>query len=244
MALQVYGFFDSTAQDGREYAENDMSRALHMISGDGVAALGDNLRVVSAQDGLNTRVLFGSAMCQGYYYALQDDGGDPMTLAHEAALSLPRVDRVVLRLDRNTDARRVTLAVRQGMPGASPEPPGLQRDDVVYELSLARVRVATGAGFLRDEDITDERDDETLCGRMGPAHTHAATDLTHGTLDCGFFTDNTDDAILAMHSGDPYAHENIMLDGNAESAGTQSDWEQHMADPNVHANIIVDGNNS
>ena len=63
MAFQVYGFFDSTAEDDRDYAENDMSKALSMISGDGVAALGDNLRVASAQDGLHTRVIYGGAMC-------------------------------------------------------------------------------------------------------------------------------------------------------------------------------------
>jgi len=169
LANQVYGFFDSSVDDERHYADADMARALRMISGDGVAALGENLRVVSAQDGLHTRVLFGGAVCRGYYYALEDDGGAPLTLAHEAAPSFPRIDRVVLRLNRNTDARHITLALRQGTPAVSPEPPALRRDETIYELSLARVHVATGAGLLHDTDIVDERDDEALCGVLAPA---------------------------------------------------------------------------
>jgi len=169
MAREVYGFFDSTKEDERYYSEADMSCALRMISGDGVAALGDNLRVVSANDGLQTRVLCGAAMCRGFYFELQDDGGGPLILAHEAALSQPRVDRVVLRLNKNTGARSITIGVRKGSPGESPLPPELQRTDTVYELSLARVHVATGAGVLLDTDIADEREDEALCGILAPA---------------------------------------------------------------------------
>ena len=169
LAQQVYGFFDSGVDDERDYAENDMSKALRMIGGDGVAALGDNLRVVSAQDGLHSRVLFGGAMCQGYYYGLQDDGGGPFILSHAAAPSLPRIDRVVLRLNRDAAARNVLLAVREGTPAASPSPPALQRDEAIWELSLARVTVPTGAGLLNDTDIIDERSDDALCGTLPPA---------------------------------------------------------------------------
>jgi len=169
LAQQVYGFFDSGVDDERDYAENDMAKALRMVGGDGVAALGENLRVVSAQDGLHSRVLFGGAMVRGYYYGLQDDGGGPFVLAHAAAPSLPRIDRVVLRLDTSAGARNIQLAVKQGVESASPMPPALQRDDTIYELSLARVHVATGAGILTDDDIVDERDDEELCGILAPA---------------------------------------------------------------------------
>jgi hypothetical protein len=180
MALQVYGFFDSTPLDPRDYADADLARALRVLAGNGVRTLGDNLRVASAQSGLRTQVFYGSAMCNGYYYELMDDGGGVTLLAHEAAPSLPRIDRVVLRLDKNTEARTVTLAVRQGTPATSPVAPELTRNDTIYEISLAQVRIATGASVLQAEDITDERANGSLCGVLSAAmietHSHNGTD--------------------------------------------------------------------
>ena len=169
LAKQVSGLFDSTAQDERVYTDADLSRAFRAISGSGVSALDNNLRVETAQDGLKTRVRYGAAMCRGYYFELIDDGGGAFALAHAAALSMPRIDRVVLRLNLDSQARTVSLAVKQGNPAQTPEPPALTRTAMVWELSLARVTVATGAGVLSDADIVDERADTTVCGVLGSA---------------------------------------------------------------------------
>lgn len=168
MSKQVSGLFDSTAQDQRVYTDADLARVFRMLSGDGVSALGDNLRVEAALDGLKSRVRYGTAMCRGYYYELADDGGGAFTLAHEAAPSLPRVDRVVLRLNLDTQVRAIELAIKKGTAASTPVPPALARTATLWELSLAQVRVSTGAVQLRAEDIADEREDAAVCGRCDP----------------------------------------------------------------------------
>jgi len=170
LSRQVSGLFDSTSQDERAYTDADLSRVFRMIAGSGVAGLDANLRVETAQDGLKTLVHYGAAMCRGYYFELIDDGGDPFTLPHTAVSSMPRVDRVVLRLDLDTQGRAIGLAVIQGTPAQTPAPPLLTRTATVWELSLAQVRISTGLALLRTEDITDERDDDAVCGTIGSAH--------------------------------------------------------------------------
>ncbi|MCL2812568.1 MAG: hypothetical protein FWD25_11865 [Clostridia bacterium] len=169
MAKQVSGLFDSTAQDERVYTDADLSRAFRAICGSGVSALDTNLCVEPAMDGLKTRVRYGAAMCRGYFFELIDDGGEVFTLAHTAASSMPRVDRIVLRLNLDSQARSITLVVKQGNPAQTPAPPTLGRTPMVWELSLARVRIGVGASLIKEEDITDEREDDTVCGVIGSA---------------------------------------------------------------------------
>jgi len=169
LAKQVSGLFDSTAQDERVYTDADLSRAFRAICGSGVSALDANLRVESAIDGLKTRVRYGAAMCRGYFFELLDDGGGFFTLAHTAALSTPRVDRIVLRLNLDSQARSISLAVKQGTQAQTPVPPSLSRTATVWELSLARVRIGVGVSLIKEEDITDEREDDAVCGVIGSA---------------------------------------------------------------------------
>ncbi len=169
MAQEIFSFFDSTVNDERSYTEREMALALGTIGGNGVRTL-DDLTVTAAQQGLQAQVGVGRAMVEGYSYALLDDGGEPMLLAHEAALTQPRIDRVVLRLDKSAEVKSIRVAVKQGTAAAAPQPPELTRGDTVYEVSLAQVRIAVGAGTLRDEDITDERADEAVCGTLDRAY--------------------------------------------------------------------------
>jgi hypothetical protein len=50
------------------------------------------------------------------------------------------------------------------VPAAEPEPPALTRTPQVWEISLAQVRVPASAVFIRPENVTDERSDESVCG--------------------------------------------------------------------------------
>ena len=97
-------------------------------------------------------------------YVLSDDGGAGKTFTHGAAATADRIDRIVARLDRNADKRCITLAVLEGVPAAEPVPPALTRTPQVWEISLAQVRVPASAVFIRPENVTDERADESVCG--------------------------------------------------------------------------------
>lgn len=164
MAKEQYGFFDSTAGDAREYADADMSRFTRILARSGVRELGSNLKVETASDGLKVKIGYGTALVQGYYYELANDGGGQKIMALETATSNPRIDRLVLRLDLNTSARTVGLRLLKGTEANSPTAPALTRTERIYEISLAQVRVGVGASAITAANITDERADDAVCG--------------------------------------------------------------------------------
>jgi hypothetical protein len=103
--------------------------------------------------GMNTKVKTGDALVRGHYYN--------STVEVELAIaasdpSLPRIDRVVLRLDPS--ANTIILAVLQGVPDAAPAPLALtQTDGDVYEFPVALVSVEAGVTTIAPGNITDQR---------------------------------------------------------------------------------------
>lgn len=81
-----------------------------------------------------------------------------------ADTSLPRKDRIVLRMDLNTQYRNNELYVVAGTAASSPQPPALTRNNVVYELALATISVAANATSITAADIADERANTDVCG--------------------------------------------------------------------------------
>lgn len=74
-----------------------------------------------------------------------------------------RIDRIVGRI--NFADRKVELVVKQGTPSSNPIAPSLvQNDSTYYEVSLAKITLANGFSTITSGNITDERDDETVCG--------------------------------------------------------------------------------
>lgn len=159
MALEKYGFFDSTSEVTREYTEADWIRFSRLAVRDGVRT-SDDLAITPGPAGLTIQAGYGLAMVDGHQYELYDDGGSVMTLALTAPTSSARIDRIVLRLDNDQDT--VTMQVIRGAEGAGA--PALTRTASVYEISLAQIRVAVGAEAINAQDITDEREDADVCG--------------------------------------------------------------------------------
>ena len=144
--IEKYGLFDSLEGDEREYAEVDFARLGRALGLDGVRGGENALSVSAAPAGLGVTVAPGLALIQGRYYELEDDGSGTFTLNLSEAGNNPRIDRIVLTLDFT--ARTVKLGVLKGAEAASPAAPGLTRNTSMYMLSLAKVRVAVGAGAL------------------------------------------------------------------------------------------------
>ena len=167
MAKEFYGFFDSIAGDEREYDSNDFSQILQAAVKNGISSHSeDGLKVSCDGVTLGTVVTPGGCVIGGYVYALSDDGGDRLRFEHVPAVGSERWDRIVARLDRAVDSRKISLKLLTGMPGeAAPE---LTRNGSTYELSLARVRIRPEAEKLLEEDIVDERGDESVCGYAVP----------------------------------------------------------------------------
>lgn len=90
---------------------------------------------------------------------------DNLTLTLEMSDgSYDRIDRVCIRIEKLM--HRCYLCIKKGTASSSPVPPALQRDNVAYEISIARIRVGAGVTAINAGNITDERLDSNVCGLM------------------------------------------------------------------------------
>jgi hypothetical protein len=160
---EISKFFNSAPGDPRTYQASDFADYFGSVLGTGLLHT-DNIPALEVKcegNDLRTYVTPGKAIMQGYLYENTSD------LFVEHALpeaTYDRIDRIVLRLDKRNQSRFIRAFVKQGEPSANPVPPALQRDDFIYELSLAQIRVRANTSTLNPADLIDERLDENLCG--------------------------------------------------------------------------------
>lgn len=76
----------------------------------------------------------------------------------------PRIDRVVIRYDVQTNA--VYAYVKAGTPASAPVPPVMERSSIADEISVAQVYVAAAGTEITDSNITDDRLNTEVCGLM------------------------------------------------------------------------------
>lgn len=159
-----YSFFDAQGVEGsydRTYSSADVAAYFASFIGNGVyASPANQLKVSPANGKMAVNVAVGKAWINGYFYELSDSAKE-LTIATGDANN-PRIDKVVCSL--NLSNRLIELKVIQGAASANPQPPAHSREDEVFDLVLAEVAVAAGAVELSDEDITDKRPDNAVCG--------------------------------------------------------------------------------
>lgn len=159
-----YSFFDAQGVEGsydRTYSSADVAAYFASFIGNGVyASPANQLKVSPANGKMAVNVAVGKAWINGYFYELSESAKE-LTIATGDANN-PRIDKVVCSL--NLSNRLIELKVIQGAASANPQPPAHSREDEVFDLVLAEVAVAAGAVELSDEDITDKRPDNTVCG--------------------------------------------------------------------------------
>jgi len=155
------GFFDTTADDPREYPSREFAEYFARFIGNGVYSGGTKLKVSASGTDAKVSIAAGYAWINGYLYCVFDT---PLTLQISAATNMDRIDRVVLRLNTSTPVRSIKAVVLQGAPASNPTPPALTRAGDIYDLSLAQVRVVANTSTVQPANITDERLDNTVCG--------------------------------------------------------------------------------
>ncbi|MEL3959649.1 hypothetical protein NST17_21070 [Caldifermentibacillus hisashii] len=160
---EISKFFNSAPGDPRTYQASDFADYFGSVLSTGLLHK-DNVPglSVSVEVGtLNTIVSPGKAIIKGYLY----ENTTSLTLTHSIPEpTLDRIDRIVLRLDLRNSERNIKLHVKEGMPDTDPVPPALQRDDFIYELSLAQVRVQANTVQLSPSNLIDERLNDEVCG--------------------------------------------------------------------------------
>lgn len=158
---EIYKFFNSTATDKRLYQAEDFADFFaEFLSSGLVHRDGEPFidTILGSNTKSQTRVSVGSAIIKGHLYKNDSD----IVLNHYKR-NLPKIDRIVLRLDNREDNRFIKIFILEGEPSTTPVAPSLTRTNEIYELSLAQVRVPD---VVTDTDlvIVDERYNEELCG--------------------------------------------------------------------------------
>ena len=156
---QNSGFFNAELVGNnydRVYLAEQFAKYFASFVGNGVFQ--PDLQVVIIS-GMNVRVNIGQAFINGYWYENTSNLTVVIPIAHA---TLPRIDRIVLRLDLTT--RQITLIRKGGSAASSPSAPGLTRSSTIYEIALGDVRVNAAVSAITQANITDTRPNASLCG--------------------------------------------------------------------------------
>lgn len=122
------------------------------------------LKVMANGSNMITEIDTGIAFVEGKRYAntaKKSHTHDTETLGKD------RIDRIVIRKDLNTDARHVKSFIKKGIASANPVPPALTRNEMVYEISLAQVKIIGGQTYISAANVVDERGKDDICPWAG-----------------------------------------------------------------------------
>ncbi|MEW8975817.1 MAG: phage tail protein, partial [Exiguobacterium sp.] len=158
---QKSGFFDTTADDPREYPAREFAEYFARFVGNGVFGGGEKLKVTATGKDMNVSINLGYGWINGYMYNVFDT---PLVLPIQQATTQDRIDRIILRLDVSTPVRAIRAIVLQGNPGTTPQVPTIVRSGDVYDLSLAQVLVKANTSTIQGHQVTDERLNTQVCG--------------------------------------------------------------------------------
>lgn len=117
---------------------------------------GENSMKVTLDNGLTIKVAKGAGIIEGADYENEED----RVFVLERPASGERIDRIVVRLDKTLAERNTYLLVKEGNGTTAST---LQRDNNIYEICLAEVKVKSTTN-ISETDIVDKRLDTNLCG--------------------------------------------------------------------------------
>lgn len=214
MAEKGY-FFDSTEDDKRIYQAADFARFHEQIIGNGVSNSKDLPDLeVTAKDNMDVELGAGYMFANGYMY----ENDSSMKLKHDTAdPDNDRIDRVVVRFDSDPEERKITARIKKGKAGDD-NPPSLTRDEYVYEMSVAQVKIHAGQSYVEDDDITDERADDDVCGYI-PLHNiyrgMVMSELGIVSMPNQSYVQMNDYSMIRLdgdNDGPPYIYTNVDID--------------------------------
>ena len=157
----TYGYFNSVNGD-RKYDAETMSKYFSGIISRGVLQNYGNSFQVFKNSGMIINVSTGKAYFSNGQW-VENDAIISLNL-DAASVSLPRIDRIVLRKNTAEEGRNVSLVIKKGIPSSSPVVPSLENTDYVEEMSLCQIYVGANVSEIVQANITDERSNSALCG--------------------------------------------------------------------------------
>ena len=154
--MQNIGFFNGEY----EYGQDEFSMFFRNICSSGIGkknAKHNGFRV--SISGLIARIDTGYAILDGFYFY----NSEMKDIVINKPQNYERIDSIVIRLSRGA-ANNISIERKIGVESLTPIAPEVIKENDVYELSLAQIRVSK----LGEVKLTDERNDEEVCGVLTP----------------------------------------------------------------------------
>lgn len=153
--MEYSGFFNGD----QEYGQEEFNRYFDNIYESGVSVNDNNTMTLGvAATATGVQVADGFSIIKGFY--LYNNSVKAINITRDTNYN--RLDRIVVRLNLNTS--KASIELKQGVASSNPQVPILQRDNFIYELSLAQVLTPRTGSFI----VTDERYRQELCGAIRP----------------------------------------------------------------------------
>lgn len=146
------GFFNAVNKD-RTYDAEQVGSLFNGIITDGILeAVGDHLRVTS-DSGMNINVGSGKAWLNGTW----TNNDDEFTLHLDDGDTQPRIDAVVLEVNKSDGVRSNSVKIVKGKPSQEPVSPNLLKSDSsrIYQYALAYVTVPANANSITQSAISN-----------------------------------------------------------------------------------------
>jgi hypothetical protein len=152
------GYFNSV-NDDRPYNAEQMTLYFEGLISNGIyETIGDKFQV-TASEGMTVNVGTGRAMIKSHW--IKNDSSLSLSI-DAASTQYNRMDAIVLRYDAS--AREIGIVVKKGTETSGmPNAPDITRNNDVYELWLATIRVMKNTTTITQAMITDFRM-SALCG--------------------------------------------------------------------------------
>lgn len=161
------GFYNNKVINGnndRVYSAEDIRKPYDVVFTDGVmpeadGTAGETLKVKSA-GGMAISVNAGNAKLGGAWF----ENIAVYNITLDSAASAVRYDCVILRNDDTDEVREPNIYIKS--LSRTPTLSDLTRTEKIYEVCLAYIRVPALATSISDSNITDTREDGSLCNVM------------------------------------------------------------------------------
>ena len=162
MADQIFnvrsGFYDALDSD-RVYSADDMNRPYKRVVSNGVFATpkgtpSTDLQVVAAGSGMQIIVKAGEGIFGDKWF---ENPSDINITVPVNTNTVPRIDSVIVQIDKRIGGREGNIVYRTGTPSSRPSAPAINSVTNVIEYRLANVRVEASADTITAGAITDRR---------------------------------------------------------------------------------------
>lgn len=154
-----YGF--CLDEPGTVYTSGQFSETISRFSGHGVCEYGSRFKL-SLGSGFLIYIGTGYAISGGRF--LKNDEPYQLTITPNSG-PVDRIDAIAVKTD--VPGKSTSLSVIEGVNiQAILENPGIIRNENSYSIILYTVRVRHGSSSIQTSDITDYREDQTLCGEI------------------------------------------------------------------------------